>query len=181
MTTQIRQEQIRSRVNAIWIGAEGIRAPGVKPATWVDLGISGAWEFSDATDDTVVANFRVPYRMDRTVAPMITLGWSSPVVDPGDDSKQCKWQVEYLWRAPDEDVSAVAEGTLTVTESASTLGAGNGLVISAVTPAAPGSADECLHLRVKRLGADPADTLGGVAHLSGLCMSFTADKLGKAI
>jgi len=162
-------------LNGVWIGAEGIRAPPItKPATLVELGISVAWEFSDATDDTIVANFRIPYRMDRLVPPTINLAWSSPTVDPGDDSKQAIWQVEYLWTAPEEDVTAVAQGTLTVTDSASTVG--GGLVLSTVTLIVPSAEDACLHLRIKRLGA--SDSLGDVAHLSGICMSFVSDKLG---
>jgi len=164
---------------ALWIGAEGIRAPPTtKPATLIELGISIAWEFSDATDDTVMANMRIPNRMDRTVAPAVVLGWSSPTADPGDDSKQAVWQVEYLWTAVDESVAAAAQGTLSVTTSASTVA--NGLVLSTVTPAAADAADQCLHVRIKRLGAAGADTLGDVAHLSGICMSFTANKLGTA-
>jgi len=162
-------------LNAIWIGAEGIRAPpDTKPATLVELGISIAWEFSDATDDTVMANFRIPNKMDRTISPTIYLAWSSPTIDPGDDSKQGTWQVEYLWTAVDEDVTAAAQETLAVTDSAST--SGGGLVLSAVTLVAPSAIDQCLHLRIKRLGA--ADSLGDVAHLSGICMSFVSDKFG---
>jgi len=165
-------------INIEWIGAEGLRAPPLtKPATLVELGISVAWEFSDATDDTIVANFRIPDEMDRLIAPTIALGWSSPVVDPGDDSKQATWQVEYLWTAPGEDVSAAAQGTLIVTESASTLAGGNGLVLSMVTLVAPSAEDICVHLRIKRLGA--ADSLGDVAHLTGICLSFVRDKFGS--
>lgn len=165
--------------SALWLGAEGLRAPPLtKPAAFVEVGISAAWEFSDATDDTVVANMRIPSRMDRTVAPTISLGWSSPTADPGDDSKRAVWQVEYLWTALNESVAAAADGTLSITTSASTVA--NGLVLSTVTPAAPGATDHCLHTRIKRLGADGADTLGDVAHLSGMCMLFTSDKLGTA-
>lgn len=159
--------------NAQWIGASGVRAPGVKPATWVDLGISGAWEFTDGTDDTVVANMLVPYSMDRTVAPTITLGWSTPVVI-GDGV----WQVEYLWRAEDEDVTAAAQGTLQVTTAASAVA--DGLVRSTVTLAAPDVTDYCLHMRIKRRADLGADTLGDVASLSGICMTYTSDKLGTA-
>lgn len=166
-------------LSALWIGAEGLRAPPVtKPAALVELGISVAWEFSDATDDTIVANMRIPNRMDRTVAPTISLGWSSPTADPGDDSKQAVWQVEYLWTALNESVAAAADGTLSVTTSASTVA--NGLVLSTVTLAAPGATDQCLHMRIKRLGAAGADNLGDVAHLSGICMTFTSNKLGTA-
>lgn len=159
----------------MWIGAEGLRAPpAVKPATLVVHGISVAWEFSDGTDDTIVANMRIPNRMDITVAPTITMGWSSPVADPGDNSKQATWQVEYLWTAPDESTIAAAQATVPVTTSASTVA--NGITISTVTLAAPDVGDECVHLRIKRRG--DTDSLGGVANLSGICMQFTSDRLG---
>ena len=45
-------------LNAYWIDAGAIRAPGAKPATQVDWGIGIAWEFSDATDDTLI--FKLP-------------------------------------------------------------------------------------------------------------------------
>jgi len=31
-----------------WIGANGIKAPGAKPATFVEDGLTGCWEFDDA-------------------------------------------------------------------------------------------------------------------------------------
>lgn len=166
-------------LNAIWIGAEGIKAPGVKPATWVDLGISGVWEFTDGTDDTIVANIRVPYRMDRTIAPTFMIGWSSPVVDPGDLSKRATWQVEYLWRALDENLAAAAEETISVTLPPSAIVGGNGLVRALFTLGLPGADAICLHLRIKRRG--DLDSLGDVARVSGICLRFTANRLGGAI
>ena len=102
------------------------------------------------------------------------MGWSSPTVDPGDDSKQATWQVEYLWTAPDESTIAAAQGTVPVTTSASTVA--NGLVMSTVALAAADVGDECVHLRIKRRG--DTDSLGDVANLSGICMQFTSNKLG---
>jgi hypothetical protein len=164
--------------NAVWVGAQGLRAPpDTKPATFVEVGISGAWEFSDATDDTVVANIRVPYRMDRRVAPDIGFGWSSPTADPGDDSKQATWQVEYLWTSLDESTAAAAEGTLSTTVSASTVA--NGFVFSSITLTAPSSTDQCLHMRLRRRG--DTDSLGDVAHLHGMCMIFTSYRLGEGL
>lgn len=163
-------------LNAIWLGAEGLKAPGVKPATFVDHGITGVWEFTDGTDDTVIAHMRAPLRMDRLVAPTIVVCWSSPVADPGDDSKQATWDVEYLWMAVDEDTTVAAQATVPVTASASTVA--NGMVISSVTLAVPSAIDHCVGFRIKRRG--DTDSLGGVAHLMGLRMKFTSDKLGTA-
>jgi len=40
-----------SRVEKLyWIGANGIKAPGAKPATFVEDGLTGCWEFDDAIE-----------------------------------------------------------------------------------------------------------------------------------
>ena len=154
-----------------------LKAPGIKPATFVDHGISGAWSFADATDDTIVANIKFPNDMDKSVAPIIVIGWSSTTPDPGDDSKQAVWQLEYLYRQIGEDTTAVAQGTLPITVSASTVA--EGLVYSTFAALDVLHADDlCLHLRLKRLGADPNDDLGDTAELHGLCLQYTSDKLG---
>ncbi len=163
-----------------WITVGSFRVPGTKPATQVDHGISAAWEFSDATDDTIYATIRLPQDMDRTVAPEFRLGWDSDTADPGDDSKQAVWQVEYLWRTANEDMTAAAQETLTCTASASTTT--NGLVICTFTGVdLPSASDQILQLRIKRLGADGSDTLGDVAYLNGFGMKYTMDKLGVAL
>lgn len=161
--------------NEIWLGANGVKAPPTKPAVFVDHGISGAWEFSDGTDDTIVANIQVPSRMDRAVAPSILIGWSAAGANPGN----CEWQVEYLWTAPNENTTAVAQETLPVTVAASATT--NGLIVSEITGVdVPSSTDRCLHLRIKRLAAGGNDTITGTVELHGICMNFTSNKLGTA-
>jgi len=159
-----------------WINLGGLKAPGTSPATYIDLGISGAWEFTDGTDDTVVATIRLPKGMDITVAPTINLGWSSATADPGDDSKQVVWQVEYSYRAEGESLAAAADATLEVTTSASTTA--NGLKVSELTLATPGATDLLLLLRIKRLGADGDDDLGDDCSLSGCGMKYAINRLG---
>ena len=41
-----------------------------------------AWEFSDATDDTIEAEMQLPQDMDRSVAPEFNIGWDSDTADP---------------------------------------------------------------------------------------------------
>lgn len=162
--------------NALWIGAEGLRAPPTKAADFVDHGNFGAWEFSDGTDDTIVANMRIPNRMDRNVVPTVSLGWSAPAAGAGN----AEWQVEYLWTAIDGNTAGAVDDTLTVVTAGSATTA-NGMTISTVTLAAPIGADVCLHLRIKRLAAGGSDdTVVGVTHLHGICMNFTSNKLGTA-
>jgi len=158
----------------------GFGIPGTKPATSVDHGIGLAWEFSDATDDTVEAEMQLPQDMDRTVAPEFNIGWDSDTADPGDDSKQCVWQLEYLYLSLNEDVTAAAQETLTVTASASTTA--NGLVVSTITGLdLPSATDRFMMIRLKRLGADGDDDLGDVAYLNGCGFKYTSSKLGLAL
>jgi len=163
----------------LFMPAAGIRAPGTKPATYVDLGLNGAWEFSDGTDDTVGVFIYVPHEIDIAVQPCIRIKWSSPTADPGNDSKQAVWQVEYLWVALNEAVDGAAQETLSVTTSASIVA--NGLIKSCVTLVAPSVDDIGLVVRIKRLGADGADTLGDVAHVSGFNLHYISNKLGEIL
>jgi len=163
--------------NALWIGANEVKAPPTKAADFVDHGISGAWEFSDATDDTIVANMRIPNRMDRTAAPTLTIGWSSTTTDAN-----CIWQVEYLWRAVDEDTTANADDTLLANTDADIYVSSStpeGMILTTFTLAAPSVTDACLHLRIKRRADLAADTIDAdTAELHGICMTFTSNKLG---
>jgi hypothetical protein len=158
----------------------GFQVPGTKPATSVEHGISMAWEFSDGTDDTIEAEMQLPQDMDRTVAPEFNIGWDSDTADPGDDTKQCVWQLEYLYLSLNEDVTAVAQETLTVTTSASTTT--NGLVVSTITGLdLPSATDRFMLIRLKRLGADGDDDLSDVAYLNGCGFKYTSNKLGVAL
>ena len=166
--------------NSLWIGAEGVRAPPTtKPATYVEHGISGAWEFSDATDDTILATMKLPNRMDRTVAPSITFGWSSTTT--GGD---CEWQIEYLWRSADEATDAAADDTLlssTDADASTSSAVANGLTLSTFPLVAPSATDVCIHLRIKRRADLAADTINGdTVELFGICLNFTTNKLGTA-
>jgi len=167
-------------VNSLWIGAEGVRAPPTtKPATYVEHGIGGAWEFSDATDDTILATMRIPNRMDRGVAPSITLGWSSTTTEG-----YCEWQIEYLWRAADEATDAVADDTLlssTDADASTSSAVANGLTLSTFPLVVPSATDACLHLRIKRRADLAADTINGdTVELFGMCLTSTSNKLGAA-
>jgi len=162
-----------------WVPATGLKAPGTKPATSVEIGISSAWEFTDATDDTLTGKISVPNNADVSENASFTIGWSSPTADPGDDSKQAVWQLEYALHAPGQDMDGAAETTKTATASASTTA--DGLVMTEITGISEAEAgDVCFEFRLKRLGADGDDDLGDVAHVHGVCMKFVSNKLGAA-
>jgi len=159
-----------------WIQAEAIRAPTVNPATFADHGITGAWQFADNLTKVVVAKLPLSTDVDTSANGFIYLGWSSPTA-----AANCRWQVEYLIRAENESTIAAAEATLTQTEASSAVA--NGLVVSSFTiPAASLAAtDNCLLVRITRLGADAADTLGDVANLLGICFHYVSNKLGTTV
>lgn len=84
--------------NDLWIDAGAIKSPGLKPATAIAHGIleTPAWEFGNegvaGNQESVSWSMRIPNRMDRTVAPVIVVGWSADGVSPG----VCEWQLGYL-------------------------------------------------------------------------------------
>lgn len=159
-----------------WIPFNAIRAPGTKPATYVDHGISGAWEFSDATDDTIVGNIKFPNDMDHSIAPSVCVGWST---NTAVDTETAVWQLEYLYTQVGEDTSAAAQATITVDSNA--IAQADGLIL-AVFPAMdiPHADDVCIHFRIKRLGADGNDDLTDTTELHGIVMRYTSNKLGTA-
>ena len=166
-------------LNAIWVDAGGLRAPGLKPATFVEHGLNGAWQFANAvagSEESISGNMRMPQRMDRSVAPTLCVGWSSDGISPG----VCRWQLEYLWRSPNENTILGAQETLTIDSTASATT--NGLIVAEITGIdLPSDLDACLHYKIKRLSAHPNDTIAGTTELLGVVFNFTSNRLGGAI
>ena len=159
-----------------WFPFNELKAPGTKPATFKEWGISGVWEFSDGTDDTIVFNLQVPSDMDRTVAPSFIIGWSTNTTVT---TETAVWQLEYLYTAAGEDTTAAAQETLPISSNA--IAQANGLIEVEITGMdLPSSTDACIHCRLKRLGADGADDLTDTAELHGICIKYTSNKLGTA-
>lgn len=156
------------------INVAAVKAPTNKPADFVDYGITGAWEFSDATDDTVVGDIEIPDDMDTSEVPGVVLYWSSEATE-----KYGVWQLEYSYRKVDEDMS-ITSGQETLSISGQSSAVSGGLVTSEFTGVdAPDSDDEIFIFRLKRLGADAADTLSDTAEFYGLRFRYTSDKLGQ--
>lgn len=159
---------------SIWIDANGLKAPGEKPATFIQHGLSSAWQFDDAVEsnqESICGNMQIPSCMDRSVAPTFSIGWSADGVSPGD----CGWQLEYLWTSLDEDTTAAAQDVLVQNSTASATP--NGLVLLVFTDMeAPSATDACLHFKITRLSAH--DTIADTVELLGVCMGYTLNKLG---
>ena len=159
-----------------WIPAQAIRAPGVKPATYVDLGISGAWEFADGQEETIVCNIQIPERTLMTADLYLWMGWSSPTV-----SQDCDWEFAYLLRQLGEDTTAAAQQTLQTFAESSSVANGFVFTIFTIVAAQLDADDKCLHINIMRDGNDAGDTLGAAAHLHGMCLKYKTDKRGSAI
>jgi len=172
---------IEKTLNALWVDAQGIRAPTSNPAELISHGDleTPAFQFADALEaaqENVTFNMRLPNRMDRSVAPTISIGWSAAGVSPGN----CRWQLEYLYTKPDDDTGAGPQATVPVTGTASATIDG---MILATFPALalPEGTDICIHCRITRLSADVLDTIADTVELHGVCFGWTSDKLGLPI
>ena len=137
----------------------------------VDYGISGACSFADGDDETVVANMRLPNRMERAVAPRFAIGWTSAALGTAE------WQLEYLWTSVGESLLAAH----TTVQTATAIGVANTMVMSLFAVAAPSATDVCLEIRFKRLAAGLVDNIAGATLLLGMCLEFTSNKLGTAV
>lgn len=162
-----------------WISAEGIKAPGDNPASWVKHGLAGAWSFADqgveANQEQVSGIIKVPENMDRTVAPSLCVGWSADGISPG----VCEWELEYVYTSENEDTTVGAQETLSANEAASSTS--NGMVITYFTGVdLPSATDICIHIRFTRLSAGGTDTIADTVELHGMAMTYTVDKLGTA-
>lgn len=168
---------ISSRIKGISIPASGLRAPGLKPATYVSHGIAGAWEFADAiaaNEETVSGMFNLPKDMDLTVAPVLVLMWSSTTL-----SSDCYWQIEYVYFSLDEDTTGAAQETLPlVATGEESSGVAEGLVASPFILQVPSSTDLHVHWRIKRRSGEAEDTIADTVELHGVGFLYTADILG---
>ena len=163
-----------------WIPVDAIRVPTLNPAIATERGISIAWEFTDGADDVIFGTIRIPQDMDRTVAPEFKIGWSSDTADPGDDSKQAYWQLEYLFRIVGESMTTSAQDTLTTITSSSTTT--TGLTISTITGIdLPEATAQLMAFRLTRLGSEASDTLGDDVYMHGCGLKYIKDKLGVEV
>lgn len=158
-----------------WLPASSARAPGVKPATYVDHGISGAWRFADGQEEYIHVNLMVPADMDLSEDSVICFGWSSTTT-----SQDCDWEVAYLITAVDEDTSAAADATEQSYEESSSVA--EGLIRSGfcvIAGGTIGATDVCMHVQIMRDGNDGSDNLGAAAEIHGVVFTYVANKLGE--
>ena len=162
-----------------YITASGVKAPGSNPAAFIEYGIVGAWEFDDqgvaGNQEQISGTLKLPTQMDKTEAPYFKIGWSANGVSPGN----CEWQLEYLYRSPNEDTTAAAQATITVTSTASSTS--DGLIIATFSALAlPSATDQAMFYRITRLSAGGNDTIVDTTEIRGMLFTHTRNKLGNA-
>lgn len=165
-----------TRVKSDRIPADAIRAPGLKPASFISHGISGAWEFDDAAlanEETISGAIILADDMDKTVAPTFIICWSSTTT-----SKDCYWQLEYLYLSDDESTTAATQETklLAATSSAVAEGHTHAEFILQI----PAALDSCIQYRIKRRSASAEDTIADTVELHSISLDYTADIIGAS-
>ena len=170
-----------------WIGANGVKSPGGKPATFVESGLTGVWQFGDeavaGNQESISGTIKIPANMDTTVVPTFKIGWSTTTIytDDATDNETAEWQLEYLWIAPNEDTTAGAQETLTKTTVLTAATPAEGLVFTIFTGInLPATADVAMFFKITRLSA-VNDTIADTLELRGMVFQYTSDKLGTAV
>jgi len=175
--------------NSTWVNAGALKAPGAKPATAITHGTleTPAWQFADqaveGNQETISFSIRIPERMDRLVAPTISLGVSTTTIYTDDSTvnETMSFQLEYLWSSENESTAAAAQEALAVSYTLTAATPAEGLRMLTFTGIdLPSETDVCVHCKVTRLTAS-TDTIGDAIELHGLCISWTSDKLGTGI
>jgi hypothetical protein len=162
-----------------WIGANGIKAVPSQPATFVEYGIGGAWQFADAVSRSVSGRLGVVHNIDSSATPYLLFGWSCPTADPGDNSKQVRWEIKYSWRGKNDPMDAAPDAT--VVDNYTTSQTAKGLIQTDIALSALSATDICLGVHITRIGGDSGDTAGDAAHLFGMCLWYTFNKPGEAV
>ena len=158
------------------IHAMEFKAPAAGFASQVNRGMGVAWEFADGNEESIHTQCRIPGKWVDTEDLTVILIWDSPAV-----SLDCDWEVRYLFRAADQDMTTAApEGTTQAYKTSS--GTTKGLVHSTFTipTAAFDSGDKILKLDIHRDGNDGSDTLAASAFLHAIAVRGIADRMGGA-
>lgn len=158
-----------------FIKVTGFKAPTISPATYIDWGLNGAWEFSDGANDVVSTTIRVPTDIDITQPMELKIGFASECI-----TGNVTWQLEYLYLSQNEDSTQVAQEILNTTTPISNIG--NGLTIATITGLDILTAtDQLILLRITRLGNDELDTLECDCVMLGTGLKYISDKRGRTI
>ncbi len=164
---------------AVQINPGAIKAPGSKPPDEVSYGALElpAWEFGDeaveGNEESISCSIKLPNDMDKTVAPILNIGWATAGAGAGN----VEFELTYVYRALNEDMTAGAQDTITTTSAASATAKGKNNWSSG-NMEAPDTTDGSLHLKLKRKSSTANDTIAAVITLLGMTFHYTSNKLG---
>jgi len=157
----------------VQIPVNAAKAPGSSPATYIQYGLGGAWEFSKSTTNQISATMALQLDIDKSVAPKLQVGWTSDV-----NSGDAKWQLEILYRQGGELWNAAADSTTTGIETVP--GTAHALTVKEWDLPMLHADDAGILIKISRLGGDVDDDADGVVNLVGMSLIYTANKLGTA-
>jgi len=173
--------QSTSRVKQIdCIRATEFGLPGTRPAVLAEHGIGSILEFTDATQDISLAEFRVSLGIDTSAQPMLQLQWACDTPDPTGDVVNVRWQITYAWFGEDATTDIAADATSDAVYNVSSTA--KGLVESDIQLSGMASTDKRLRAKITRIADGTDDTANGVnADLFDACLYFIINKLGESL
>lgn len=166
------ETHLLNKEKVVWLPTEAFKIPALKSASFEEYGIGSALKFTDGNEEIALAKLHVPYDLDPATQPKLFLGWSSEA-----QSLNCRWKIEYLWRGPNQAMNGAADGAITDNYASSAVAFG--LNMTEIQLANLAATDTCIILRITRLGDEAGDTLEKDAYLSGVCLVYKSNTLGK--
>lgn len=150
------------------------KLPASNPAAIVEKGLGDAIEFSDATIDTTLALAPIPKDVDFSVQPYLQLQWA------GEATGDARFEVTYLWIAPDETTDTTSGTTVTNNYTASTTV--KGLVETNIQLAGLEASDDYIKAKIVRRADHTADTVNSATvNIFDAFIYYTSNKLGESL
>jgi hypothetical protein len=156
----------------VQIGLGALKAPLLKPASYVNFGINGSYEFVANDENNVSFSIALPRDMDKSIAPSIGFAWSSPTT-----TGNVRWELMYLYEQPNQDTSTIIpDDTIYQTDAVNSIA--NGYSYNYMQLNVPNINDRILVVKFSRLGNDELDTANDVVNLLYMSLEYTINKLG---
>lgn len=157
---------------SLQVPASSIKAPGTNPPSENYVGYSFTYRFSASVNESISFTVKIPSDIDLTEKTSFVIGWCTTAT-----TGNVKWQVEYIRRKQDEDVSVTTpDETLPVVTTVSSVANGYNRSFVELLPA---DADDVINiLRITRLSSDDEDTCAASADFVGASYIYVSNKFG---
>lgn len=161
-----------SRVrNILQFSAGVLKAPGVNPASFENLGLGGIYKFAKGNDEVIIGDIAILPEIDISTTICIRVGIASP-----DTTGDAIFKLEYLYRAIDEDISSsTPDDTLYSTTTVSSTS--YGYKYATFNLQAPTISDKYFSYRLTRIAS--IDTVTNEVYVKGLSLIYYSNKLGE--